>query len=546
GVGILVTGRNVTIKNASVHGYKVGLLARNAPGLRIVGGDFSDNWKQHLASTPEREDLSDWMSFHQNEKNEWLRYGAAIYLDGCDKFSITHTKTTGGQCGVMLNRSNRGIIAGCDLSFLSGVGIGLYRSSENNIQQNKIDWCVRGYSHGVYNRGQDSAGILVYEQSSKNIFAYNSVTHGGDGFFLWAGQTTMDTGQGGCNDNLVYGNDFSHSPTNGIEATFSRNTFANNKVFECWHGVWGGYSYGTKIVGNNFGYNAEAIAIEHGQHNLIAGNGFDHDNRAIRLWQNTKQDPDWGYPKHHDTDSHGYQITKNIYRTVLPDDYGTTRDVQERSNIHQAPPEATMLPSGAPILATENSGYSDRFESAYWKPFTPEIAGIAAPKRLPGYKSPFLPATALRGRRYIVVDEWGPYDFKRPLLVPREPLLPDGKPHLCELLGPAGTWQVKSTTPGVKLSATQGKIPGMVIVTLPATGNRAADVGVNLQYRSGNTQSTFGVSRFIAPIHWSVAFYPWDKDTSDPRTEADAFAKQLAGTPIATVKTDQLDFAGYG
>ena len=93
----------------------------------------------------------------------------------------------------------------------------MYRASWNRILHNKIDWCVRGYSHGVYNRGQDSAGILIYEQSSNNVFAYNSVTHGGDGFFLWAGQNTMDTGRGGCDDNLLYGNDFSHAPTNGIE-----------------------------------------------------------------------------------------------------------------------------------------------------------------------------------------------------------------------------------------------------------------------------------------------------------------------------------------
>ena len=58
---------------------------------------------------------------------------------------------------------------------------------------NKIIFNVRGYSHGVYNRGQDSAGILVYEQSSNNLFYKNTVTHGGDGFFLWAGQTTMDS-----------------------------------------------------------------------------------------------------------------------------------------------------------------------------------------------------------------------------------------------------------------------------------------------------------------------------------------------------------------
>ena len=131
-------------------------------------------------------------------------------------------------------------------SFLSGIGIGLYRASDSTIMHNRIDWCVRGYSHGFYNRGQDSAGLLMYEQSSNNVVAYNSVTHGGDGLFLWAGQTTMDTGQGGANDNLFYDNDFSHAPTNGIEATFSRNAFIGNRVEECWHGVWGGYSYDSR------------------------------------------------------------------------------------------------------------------------------------------------------------------------------------------------------------------------------------------------------------------------------------------------------------
>ena len=166
---------------------------------------------------------------------------------------------------------------------------------------NRIDWCVRGYSHGFYNRGQDSAGLLMYEQSSNNIVAYNSVTHGGDGLFLWAGQSTMDTGQGGANDNLFYRNDFSHAPTNGIEATFSRNTFLNNRVEECWHGVWGGYSYDSWWIGNRFARNTEAIAIEHGQGNRIHGNTFDGDETAIRLWQNADAGSELGIseePRH--------------------------------------------------------------------------------------------------------------------------------------------------------------------------------------------------------------------------------------------------------
>ena len=93
----------------------------------------------------------------------------------------------------------------------------MYRSSFNTIAYNKINFNVRGYSDGVYNRGQDSAGILIYEQSNNNLFYKNSVTHGGDGFFLWAGQTTMDSGKGGCNDNVLQGNDFSYAPTNGLK-----------------------------------------------------------------------------------------------------------------------------------------------------------------------------------------------------------------------------------------------------------------------------------------------------------------------------------------
>ena len=36
----------------------------------------------------------------------------------------------------------------------------MWRSSATSFHRNAFDFCVRGYSHGVYNRGQDSAGIL--------------------------------------------------------------------------------------------------------------------------------------------------------------------------------------------------------------------------------------------------------------------------------------------------------------------------------------------------------------------------------------------------
>jgi len=287
GTAILIrNSKNVTIKNLKAKGYKIALRATNVEKLTLDNCDLSYNYRQHLNSSQEKEDISDWMSYHHNEKDEWLRYGAAIYLRNCNFATVRNCKVTGGQNGLMVMECNNGIIENNDFSFNSGIGIGMYRSSGNTIQYNRLIFNVRGYSDGVYNRGQDSAGILVYEQSNNNIFYKNNVTHGGDGFFLWAGQTTMDSGKGGCNDNLLDGNDFSYASNNGIEATFSRNKIINNKMYECDYGIWGGYSYFTEIIGNQFRDNRVGIAIEHGQHNEISKNIFLKDKEAIRLWAN--------------------------------------------------------------------------------------------------------------------------------------------------------------------------------------------------------------------------------------------------------------------
>lgn len=278
GTGVIVkSGKNITIKNLIAKGFKVGLMAKGINALLIDSSDFSYNYRQHLNSTRDREDLADWQSYHHNENDEWLRYGAGIYLRDCDKFSVLFTTITNGQCGLMLTNCNNGMVTENNFSFNSGLGIGMYRSSGNVVLYNNIDWNVRGYSDGVYYRGQDSAGILVFEQCNNNQFLRNSVTHSGDGFFLWAGQYTMDTGQGGCNDNVLYGNDFSYAPTNGVELTFSRNRIIQNIIHNCWHGVWGGFSYNTVIANNSFADNMSGIAIEHGMKDTIAQNSFNED-----------------------------------------------------------------------------------------------------------------------------------------------------------------------------------------------------------------------------------------------------------------------------
>jgi nitrous oxidase accessory protein NosD len=648
GAGIRVEGRNNTIKNAVVRGYKIGIAAFDAPGIKILSSDLSYNWKQHLASTLAREDESDWMSFHRNEQDEWLRYGAGIYLRRCDGFEVRDVTIKGGQSGLMLMECNKGLVANCDFSFLSAIGLGMYLSSDNRIMHNKIDWCVRGYSHGVYNRGQDSAGILIYEQSHRNVFAYNSVTHGGDGFFLWAGQSTMDTGKGGCNDNLLYGNDFSHAPTNGIEATFSRNRFVNNLIMECWHGVWGGYSYDTQILGNVFAYNAESIAIEHGQNNSIRGNVFYREADAIHVWQNERQDPNWGYPKNRDTRSHGYDVSNNVFSqitrgrngtsdlgavlrvkatsdiTLGTNEYGpvgTLYDVrgpltnfkfagaalrsqvartQEPAVAQQASPtnwQPASLPSlgtawdaaheGRSVVAGSLNGllppvmqpsgnlilpypegderYRKRFVTT-WNPLkaarplsvgtessghdlmvTPKEALDAAPKPLPGGKNPFLRPGEFRGRRYILVDEWGPYDFRSPVMWPRSATADSIR---FEVLGPHGSWSVR-TVEGGTLDASAGSVPGYV--EFKRGGKSGSRVKIDLVYTGAKTidyrgvetaagsKVPFGYTDLSVPIAWDVRFYRWDKTTQDPRTHDAEFRSLIKAKPLAQMKASALD-----
>ncbi len=215
-------GKNVRIIQARARGYKVGILARGTRNLTLEDNDLSYNWKPRLFSLVEHESLVDWLSFHHNEKDEWLRFGAAIYLADVAGGKIVENGAVQGMNGLLVVRSNGLSIRGNNFSFNSGLGVGLYRSSYDTIVHNWIDYNVRGYSHGFYSRGQDSADLLIYEQSSHNVIAHNSLTHGGDGVFLWAGQTTMDSGSGGANDNLIDQNDVSYATANGVEATFSR------------------------------------------------------------------------------------------------------------------------------------------------------------------------------------------------------------------------------------------------------------------------------------------------------------------------------------
>ncbi|MER3497240.1 MAG: hypothetical protein C4308_00690 [Chitinophagaceae bacterium] len=548
GVAIIIQNSNrITIKNLKAKGYKVAILAKNVTSLTIDNCDLCYNYRQHLNSTQEKEDISDWMSYHHNENDEWLRYGAAIYLRDCNMAIISNNKVTGGQNALMMTNCNDGFIYNNDFSFNSGIGLGMYRCSYNEIAYNKLDFNVRGYSHGVYSRGQDSAGILIYEQSNNNLFFKNSVTHSGDGFFLWAGQTTMDNGQGGCNDNTIFGNDFSYAPTNGIEVTFSRNKILNNRVFECDHGIWGGYSYQTEIANNQFRNNNIAIAIEHGQQNEIHHNLFLRDKTAIKLWARKEQPADWGYAKYRDTKSHGYIIVANSFnenKTAI--DAIRTDSLVVFGNIHPAVENFIKVDSTVTnIDSTVNEELNDRYLTDTMLTDPPVQNPI----------DPFKGRGILNGRKNILITEWGPYDFQSPIIWNTNPTDTSSIMQF-DIKGPKGKWKLKSVKGVEGLSSTAGTVPA-TITAKKITGDRT-DIRIELEFVGEQVITPFGqivakgksyrfsFEKFFQPINWIVNWFAMDTASYNPIKTGELFAPNVRVRPVKTDTVNRVDYAWWG
>ena len=553
GIGVEIAGgHDVTVRNARIRGYKIAILAHDTRRLTLDHNDVSHNWKPRLYSGWTHESLVDWLYFHHDENGEWRRYGAGIFLDRVSGGEIQGNTATEGMNGLLMARTGEVRVWNNTFSYLSGVGIGLYRSSRNTIMYNRVDYCVRGASFGHYARGQDSAALLMFEQSSDNTVAYNSMTHGGDGLFLWAGQYTMDTGTGGSNDNLFYRNDFSEAVTNGMEATFSRNRFVANRVENSWHGLWGGYSWSSLVLANSFAGNREAIAIEHGQSNRITDNTFDGDTTAVHLWWSKLEPSDWGYPRKRDTRSHDYEISGNIFRANRVGVVAQgSQDVAVFGNRFAGVDTLIQLSGDTAGWEFSDNELVPNPGPLPARTLSPGVLRYA-PDPIPGGMDAMIPAGGRRGRSTIIVDQWGPYDWRYPKLWPAGN--PDSTVVPLQVLGPPGHWRVADTAGIAALSRSSGTIPDTITITrtpgAALTALRLEYVGESVETPEGSVipraaPYRFDWWRFDPPALWQVRFIAWDS-TSDPRSDSAAFWRRLDTASALVARTEpRLDYMWY-
>ena len=312
--------------------------------------------------------------------------------------------------------------------------------------------------------------------------------------------------------------------------------FAENRIEGSDYGLWAGYSFDSRVVGNHFTRNRTGIAIEHGQNNTIARNVFDGDTVAVNLWANPIEPGDWGYPKHRDTRSRDYVVADNTF-------------IGNRVGVRSANTTGTMV-----------ANRFTRVDSAFVRVDTSalrEIGGAAdiAPPVAPapiagGVDARALDSLASRDRSAIIVDEWGPYDWRSPKLWPVDSAR--GVAIRLRVLGPEGTWRVVGRGGIATLSADHGRVGDTVTVS-PSAPN---DWTLTLEYRGGavvsprgartpaGTPYRFSYSRFEPLGGWRVGIFPWT-DADDPRTHPGAFTALIRGTPSVSLDRLRLDMMWY-
>jgi len=409
GYGIVVRNRrNVTIRNAVVRGYRFNIFVTGGENVRIENCDVSYSRGHRISDRGVPRD--EWVSIRNVD--DWRTYGAGIWLERVQAGVVRGCRGCNAQNGIVLAFSNHCEVTDNDFSFNSGWGIALYESCDNVVSWNLADFCDRPWAGSL---GADAASLAISAGSHRNYIVGNSLTHGGDGFFL---TNTTDTGQdasrnrfnpqGASNDNIIAYNDGSWSPANAYEGTFSlRNVYYKNLANYSGYGFWLGYSSDSLLLDNEINHNrAGGIAIEQGmgtrvESNRIVGNG----GVGVRLWA-TRGEAQDRFP------SADLEIRDNVIRDspAAVDLTNSTDYYVGENQLENAP-----LPSGfTSTKAQSQSSALERFLASGEYRRLQEIMATR-PKDYRFYAETAGP----RGWEWTEIETFAPRDFRNDLAVVR-------------------------------------------------------------------------------------------------------------------------------
>ena len=308
----------------------------------------------------------------------------------------------------------------------------------------------------------------------------------------------------------------------------------HNTISECDNGIWGGYSYNTTIAENTLDHNHVGIAIEHGQNDTLYANYFSENKTAVKLWARAEQPKDWGYAQKRETRSKNYSIINNKF---ISDEVAL--DISLTTGVR-------LIENSFKNIKTRYKVNNNVAELDSTYEFYSPANHFNLPSRYAYSKKIVYP----EGRKEIRITQWGPYDFRYPILWLTK-IDSSGKMYF-DILGPKGTWKI-NTFKGVKnISLLSGTFPSSITaekitddVLLEATYTGES---FTTQFGSTNPKGkafNFLYRDFDPKITWDVKWYSWDL-SHDPNKNYSSFTKLFNGTAIKQEITKKLDYTWWG
>jgi parallel beta-helix repeat protein len=303
GIGLEIgKTQGVTVKNLHVKGFRWGVHAEGATGLKLIQVDASGNQNHPEAAAGTA--VADASGAKEPD------YGGGILLRGVKGSTLQQVQASGEWNGLTLSGCSKIVIYGCDLSKNDDTGLHLWNSSDNEIRDSRMDGVGIGIvaNGGFTHKGGDQAGILIEHDSCRNRFLGNTFLHcGGSGLLLRANElapvpateaSKYETHSAGdqpflipthpSDDNVFDGNDGSFADGRAFEChASSGSVFVNNVASFSDFGFWLSLVRKTQVKKNFIvGSRTGGIELDNGWTNAIESNTLVRDfasNLAMRF-----------------------------------------------------------------------------------------------------------------------------------------------------------------------------------------------------------------------------------------------------------------------
>lgn len=273
GFGLLLSNcSDITINNCQIQNFYYGIYAINCQNIKILDCDLKFNFNKRNVG---------WIIAKDPKYNgDFFGFGGGVYFRDVLGGSIYHNQLGDQFNGIDLISSQDVEILENNIVNVSNYGVHLWNSSLNFIKGNDLRYAIR-FTPQFKKDTADSVGVLIEENSNRNMVWDNDLRYCGDGLYI----RDLTAGRAPSNYNMIIKNDGSHSPNNAFEVVYSQgNVLMGNQASHSNFGMWLDYSQDLILASNIVEQNeTEGIHIKGGSFKSFYNNRILKNPSALKI-----------------------------------------------------------------------------------------------------------------------------------------------------------------------------------------------------------------------------------------------------------------------